>query len=78
MQKGIDWQEIVQVVGKDSLSEDHEYTLEVAKIMCEGILQQNGFMELALLVCMMYLTFIDMPLAVFPLKVDSCSSSTRC
>ena len=78
MQKGVDWQEIVQLVGKDSLSEDHEYTFEVAKILCEGILQQNGFMALALLVFMMYLTFIDITLAVFPLKVDSCYSSTRC
>merc|ERR1719351_322407 len=36
-------QEIVQLVGKDSLSEDQKCTLEVAKIIREDFLQQNGF-----------------------------------
>merc|ERR1719473_1823570 len=38
-----DLQEIVQLVGKDSLSEDQKCTLEVAKIVREDFLQQNGF-----------------------------------
>merc|ERR1712226_978384 len=38
-----DLQEIVQLVGKDSLSEDQKCTLEVAKIIREDFLQQNGF-----------------------------------
>merc|ERR1719261_2331775 len=40
-----DLQEIVQLVGKDSLSEDQKCTLEVAKIVREDFLQQNGFSE---------------------------------
>merc|ERR1712188_215135 len=38
-------QEIVQLVGKDSLSEDQKCTLEVARIIREDFLQQNGFSE---------------------------------
>ena len=38
-----DLQEIVQLVGKDSLSEDQKCTLEVARIIREDFLQQNGF-----------------------------------
>merc|ERR1711907_700770 len=34
-----------QLVGKDSLSEDQKCTLEVAKIIREDFLQQNGFTE---------------------------------
>merc|ERR1719389_939658 len=37
--------EIVQLVGKDSLSEDQKVTLEVAKIIREDFLQQNGFTD---------------------------------
>lgn len=37
--------EIVQLVGKDSLSEDQKCTLEVARIIREDFLQQNGFSE---------------------------------
>merc|ERR1712078_977057 len=40
-----DLQEIVQLVGKDSLSEDQKCTLEVAKIVREDFLQQNGFTD---------------------------------
>merc|ERR1719440_2658666 len=40
-----DLQEIVQLVGKDSLSEHQKCTLEVAKIVREDFLQQNGFSE---------------------------------
>merc|ERR1711904_625590 len=40
-----DLQEIVQLVGKDSLSEDQKCTLEVAKIIREDFLQQNGFVD---------------------------------
>merc|ERR1719191_1961254 len=40
-----DLQEIVQLVGKDSLSEDQKCTLEMAKIIREDFLQQNGFTE---------------------------------
>jgi len=36
-------QEIVQLVGKDSLGEDQKVTLEVAKLLREDYLQQNGF-----------------------------------
>merc|ERR1712054_383317 len=44
-QKEDDLQEIVQLVGKDSLSEDQKVTLEVAKIIREDFLQQNGFSD---------------------------------
>merc|ERR1712139_163512 len=40
-----DLQEIVQLVGKDSLSEDQKCTLGVAKIVREDFLQQNGFSD---------------------------------
>merc|ERR1712138_132334 len=40
-----DLQEIVQLVGKDSLSEDQKCTIEVARIIREDFLQQNGFSE---------------------------------
>merc|ERR1739844_573153 len=45
LQKEDDLQEIVQLVGKDSLSEDQKCTLEVAKIIREDFLQQNGFTD---------------------------------
>merc|ERR1712064_152282 len=45
LQKEDDLQEIVQLVGKDSLSEDQKCTLEIAKIIREDFLQQNGFTE---------------------------------
>ena len=35
--------EIVQLVGKDSLSEDQKATLEVAKLIKDEFLQQNAF-----------------------------------
>merc|ERR1712139_596971 len=38
-------QEIVQLVGKDSLSEDQKCTLETARVIREDFLQQNGFSE---------------------------------
>lgn len=38
-------QEIVQLVGKDSLGEDQKVTLEVAKLIREDYLQQNAFSE---------------------------------
>merc|ERR1712100_273584 len=44
-QKEDDLQEIVQLVGKDSLSEDQKCTLDIAKIIREDFLQQNGFSE---------------------------------
>jgi V-type H+-transporting ATPase subunit A len=37
--------EIVQLVGKDSLSEDQKVTLEVARIIREDFLQQNAFSD---------------------------------
>lgn len=37
--------EIVQLVGKDSLSEDQKVTLEVARILREDFLQQNAFTD---------------------------------
>merc|ERR1712232_655994 len=45
LQKEDGLQEIVQLVGKDSLSEDQKCTLEVAKIIREDFLQQNGFTD---------------------------------
>jgi len=45
LQKEDELQEIVQLVGKDSLSEDQKCTLEMAKIIREDFLQQNGFSE---------------------------------
>merc|ERR1711934_692454 len=45
LQKEDDLQEIVQLVGKDSLSEDQKCTLEVSKIIREDFLQQNGFTD---------------------------------
>merc|ERR1712050_818109 len=45
LQKEDDLQEIVRLVGKDSLSEDQKVTLEVAKIIREDFLQQNGFTD---------------------------------
>jgi V-type H+-transporting ATPase subunit A len=45
LQKEDDLQEIVQLVGKDSLSEDQKCTLEVARILREDFLQQNGFTD---------------------------------
>eukprot|EP00474_Spongospora_subterranea_P001400 CRZ01858.1 hypothetical protein [Spongospora subterranea] len=38
-----DLQEVVQLVGKESLSEDQRLVLEVAKVIREDFLQQNGF-----------------------------------
>merc|ERR1712007_106883 len=38
-----DLQEIVQLVGTDSLSEDQKCTLEISRIIREDFLQQNGF-----------------------------------
>jgi len=38
-----DLSEIVQLVGKDSLSETDKITLEVARILKDDFLQQNGF-----------------------------------
>ena len=50
--------EIVQLVGKDSLSEDQKVTLECAKIIREDFLQQNGFSEYIhnILICMIFTT----------------------
>mmetsp|Transcript_157175 Transcript_157175/g.286189 ORF Transcript_157175/g.286189 Transcript_157175/m.286189 type:complete len:604 (-) Transcript_157175:155-1966(-) len=45
LQKEDDLQEIVQLVGKDSLSEDQKCTLEMAKVIREDFLQQNGFTD---------------------------------
>merc|ERR1712217_427390 len=44
-QKDESLREIVQLVGKDSLDESDKITLEVANIMQENFLQQNGFSE---------------------------------
>merc|ERR1712232_77677 len=45
LQKEDDLQEIVQLVGKDSLLEDQKCTLEVARVIREDFLQQNGFTD---------------------------------
>lgn len=43
LQNEADLQEIVQLVGKDSLSEDQKLTLDVARLLREDFLQQNAF-----------------------------------
>jgi len=43
LQEEEDLTEIVQLVGKDSLSEDQKAVLEVAKVIREDYLQQNAF-----------------------------------
>lgn len=40
-----DLQDIVQLVGKDSLGEDQKLKLEIARIIREDFLQQNGFSD---------------------------------
>jgi len=45
LQEEEDLTEIVQLVGKDSLSEDQKAVLEVAKVIREDFLQQNAFSE---------------------------------
>ena len=45
LQEDEDLQEIVQLVGKDSLSEIQKAVLEVAKIVIEDFLQQNAFSD---------------------------------
>ena len=36
---------LAQLVGKDSLPEDQQCTLEVAKIICKDVFQQNGLTD---------------------------------
>jgi V-type H+-transporting ATPase subunit A len=43
LQEETNLQEIVQLVGKESLSEDQKLSLEMAKIIREDFLQQNAF-----------------------------------
>jgi len=43
LQEETNLQEIVQLVGKESLSEDQKLSLEIAKIIREDFLQQNAF-----------------------------------
>ena len=45
LQEEANLNEIVQLVGKDSLSAGDQLTLETAKMLREDFLQQNGFME---------------------------------
>jgi len=45
LQNEEDLSEIVQLVGRDSLAETDKLTLEIAKIIKEDFLQQNGFSE---------------------------------
>ena len=45
LQEEEDLTEIVQLVGKDSLSEDQKAVLEVAKVIREDYLQQNAFSD---------------------------------
>jgi V-type H+-transporting ATPase subunit A len=45
LQQEKDLQEIVQLVGRDSLGEDQKVVLEIAKIIREDFLQQNAFSE---------------------------------
>jgi V-type H+-transporting ATPase subunit A len=41
----VELNEIVQLVGRDSLSEDQKLTLEIANIIKGEFLQQNAFSE---------------------------------
>merc|ERR1719160_628503 len=43
LQEETNLQEIVQLVGKESLSEDQKLNLDMAKIIREDFLQQNAF-----------------------------------
>ena len=43
LQEEEDLNEIVQLVGKDSLSEDQKTVLEIAKVIREDYLQQNAY-----------------------------------
>ena len=45
LQEEAELNEIVQLVGKDSLSPEDQLTLETAKMIREDFLQQNGFVE---------------------------------
>ena len=45
LQEEEDLTEVVQLIGKDSLSEDQKLTLEMAKIIKNDFLQQNSFSE---------------------------------
>lgn len=45
LQTESDLMDIVQLVGRDSLSEDQKLTLEIAKIIREDFLQQNAFSD---------------------------------
>ncbi len=45
LQEEAELNEIVQLVGKDSLSPADQLTLETAKMIREDFLQQNGFVE---------------------------------
>ncbi|AFZ81556.1 vacuolar ATP synthase catalytic subunit A, putative [Theileria equi strain WA] len=56
LQKESELSEIVQLVGRDSLSEDQKLCLEVAKIIREDFLQQNSFTDYDYK-CPLYKTF---------------------
>lgn len=45
LQKEAELTDIVQLVGKDSLSEDQKLIMETAKIIREDFLQQNSFTD---------------------------------
>ena len=45
LQKEDELNDIVQLVGKDSLSEDQKVTLEIARIIREDFLKQNAFSD---------------------------------
>nr|XP_027200406.1 V-type proton ATPase catalytic subunit A-like [Dermatophagoides pteronyssinus] len=45
LQKEVELQEIVQLVGRDSLSEDQKLILDVSKMIREDFLQQNAFSD---------------------------------
>ncbi|UKK02892.2 vacuolar H+-ATPase, a subunit [Theileria orientalis] len=56
LQKESELSEIVQLVGKDSLSEDQKLCLEIAKMIREDFLQQNSFTDYDFK-CPLYKTF---------------------
>ena len=63
LQEEEDLAEIVQLVGKASLAETDKITLEVARLLKEDFLQQNGYVDLKrtklMLFSFIYPTFLS-------------------
>eukprot|EP00921_Rhytidocystis_pertsovi_P016122 GHVQ01025459.1.p1 GENE.GHVQ01025459.1~~GHVQ01025459.1.p1 ORF type:complete len:611 (-),score=90.65 GHVQ01025459.1:528-2360(-) len=64
LQQELELQDIVQLVGKDSLSEDQKLVMEVAKILREDFLQQNAFTDYDFM-CPLYKTVGMMRIIIY-------------